>query len=207
MRLVISLEKKARISVDVRNGEEVFRDLSGHLLNKAVGENKSPYAPGHVSVKPHKDLQNTAPGIPESFRENFLEAVEKKIEPQEGPTEERREDTQGEKEVGPIHKTLVITKCKQCGKISIIPLQIQNGKALVHGGLVCKNCGSELDVSDLHYGKAECADCGHSIFFYAAGNEDLEINCKNCGSPLDLLYNENKKEFRSANLFGIKGGK
>ncbi|MBE6060019.1 MAG: hypothetical protein E7215_07580 [Clostridium sulfidigenes] len=103
-----------------------------------------------------------------------------------------------------IRKSLVMTKCSECGKIAIVPLKVKDNKVIVHGNLVCLNCGNKLQTDNLSRGEGKCADCGSRIYFYAQGTQDFEIHCQQCSSPIDLMYNAGKQQFRSANLFGSR---
>lgn len=201
MKLKVILEGKSEINVDVENGEEIFREITANLLNKVVGESKGIY-----KSRCSKILQNFSSENSNKNKDKGITDTD--IKPHTDELIRKNEMNNEDNDTEDIQrKILVITKCTECGKISIIPLLVKDNKALVQGDLLCRNCGSKLNTDNLSRGEGKCADCGGRIYFYAQGTEDFEINCKHCDSPIDLLYNSEKKQFRSANLFGIKRGK
>jgi len=192
MKITIELEKDRNIDVNVKLGKDSERR----------------------EFTPVREYVHNGTPLKESKRETeFGNAIARGVE--EGLKDKVRTGTISAKPIEddhiqqeqPVRKTLCIVKCPKCGKISFIPLPVQDGKVDLFKPMTCLNCGAELDLRDLYPGEAKCPNCGNAIWFYGAGRENLEITCKNCGSPIDLLYNDKEKEFRSANLCEGNGAK
>ena len=190
MKITIELEKDRNVDVNVKLGKDSER--RGFTPVREYIHNGTPLK----ESKRETEFGNAiARGVEEGFKNKVHNGtVEVKKAEATAPHSDEQEH--------PARKTLCIVKCPKCGKISFIPLPVQDGKVNLSKPMTCLNCGEELDLGDLHPGEAKCPNCGNAIWFYGAGREDLEITCKNCGSPIDLIYNDKEKEFRSANLFG-----
>lgn len=185
MKITIELEKDRNLSIDMKLGKDSER--RGFM---PVRE----YVHGGIPLKTAKGLENKlhtgTTEVDESKAPKAFEGAAKDITTQEEH---------------PVRKTLCIVKCPKCGKVSFIPLPVQDGKVKLSKPMICLSCGTELDLSDLHPCEAKCPNCGSGVWGYVAGTKDIEITCKNCGSPVDLLYNHTDNEFRSPNLFGPRG--
>ena len=198
MRLSIALEKQARINVNLKEGLDIetFRQLASILTDKAVGQ--------------PNDYNNDI-GKLMSYPEELKGHIEKnsKVSPaveiskfkgyaSEHKTKVFDKSSDNNQEI--TSKGLVMVRCPKCKKIAVIVLYIKNGQVeYKNKSINCKNCQTELPITELKPAYYQCPDCDTTASFYVMG--DLkEASCKNCGSVIDLVWNEKKKKYVSINL-------
>lgn len=96
-------------------------------------------------------------------------------------------------EVKKIGRKLVIMKCPECFNIGVCV--VEEGQKTI----TCKHCQKEIPIEGLVHAQYLCPNCNWFADFYALG--DLKVvKCKDCGSDIDLIYNEKKHCYLSANL-------
>lgn len=98
-----------------------------------------------------------------------------------------------------VMKRLVMARCPHCNELLIAVVGIKDGQIVSHNSLSCKKCQGEIPISELKLALYECPNCGAKADFFIMG--DLkEVHCKKCASVIDLVWNEKKKRYMSANL-------
>lgn len=102
-------------------------------------------------------------------------------------------------EHGYILKRLVLTKCPHCGETVAMVVGIKDGQIVSHKTLSCKKCQGEIPISELKIALYECPNCGVKADFFIMGDLN-EVRCKKCASVIDLVWNEKKRRYISANL-------
>lgn len=107
-----------------------------------------------------------------------------------------QEDRQGHEFV---LKRLVLTKCPHCGETVAMVVGIKDGQIVSHKTLSCKKCQGEIPISELKVALYECPNCGTKADFFIMGDLN-EVRCKKCASVIDLVWNEKKRRYISANL-------
>lgn len=112
---------------------------------------------------------------------------------------ESTEKTTMEEDHEYVLKRLVITKCPHCGETVATVVGIKDGQIASHKSLTCKKCQGEIPISELKLAIYECPNCNAKADFFIMG--DLaEVRCKKCASVIDLVWNEKKRKYISANL-------
>ncbi|KZL94332.1 hypothetical protein [Clostridium magnum] len=102
-----------------------------------------------------------------------------------------------------VMKRLVMVKCPHCNELLITVVGIKDGQIVSHKSLSCKKCHGEIPISELKLALYECPNCGVKADFFIMGDLE-EVHCKKCASVIDLIWNEKRKRYISANLLERK---
>lgn len=136
----------------------------------------------------------------EKMADILIYKIEKSIEKAQPLTEvikpaeiEKLPETLHDTEVKNVGKKLVIMKCPDCGAIGAYVVQEYQVS------ICCRHCEKDIPLEGLVHAKYLCPNCNWFADFYALG--DLKVvKCKDCGSDIDLIYNDKKHCYLSANL-------